>query len=103
MGGTNHAITIEDIHHVFATVPISQPSPHFLVLQNEINRVSDILRRGHEVGFTVVYNPAPMSASLIKDDFPLQLVDILVVNEIEAADLCVQLNTSGHKVDRLFI
>lgn len=57
----------------------------FLLLQNEINMVSEIIRCGHEKGCKVVFNASPIPKN--PDELPLELVDIFMVNELEAAAL----------------
>jgi ribokinase len=56
-----------------------------LLLQNEINATPDLLSAGRAAGVRVVFNPAPMSAAVL--DYPLDAVDLLIVNEHEAAAL----------------
>ncbi len=56
-----------------------------LVLQNEIALNDVLIRKAHEMGMTVCLNPAPFAPSVL--ELPLDLVDIFVVNEIEAAAL----------------
>lgn len=52
-----------------------------LLLQNEINRMPEIIRRGKEKGMTIVLNPSPCSGEMM--DWPLELVDIFILNETE--------------------
>lgn len=54
-----------------------------LLLQNEISNVPYLIRRGHEKGMTVVFNPAPFDSSLLALD--LNAVDYLILNEVEAS------------------
>lgn len=56
-----------------------------LLLQNEISHVDYLIRRGHERGMRIIFNPAPMDPSVA--GLPLDLVALLVVNEVEARDL----------------
>ena len=56
-----------------------------LVLQNEINELPHLLTQAHARGLRVAFNPAPMDADV--QSLPLHAVDLLVVNEVEAADL----------------
>lgn len=79
--GTNHMYTEEYIQNVLEKAE----SGDFVLLQNEINMVDEIIRRGHEKGCRVVFNASPISKKL--EDFPLELVDIFMVNELEAAAL----------------
>lgn len=52
-----------------------------LLLQNEVNRMPEIIRRGKERGMTVILNPSPCTEDML--DWPLELVDIFILNETE--------------------
>ena len=80
-GGANQAISK---HQVDETLSCFDEGD-FIVLQNEINEMPYIIKKAHEKGMTIVLNPAPMNKKV--SEMPLQLVDYLVVNEIEAAQL----------------
>ena len=54
-----------------------------LLLQNEISNVPYLIRKGHEKGMTVVFNPAPFDESL--RSLELDKVDYLILNEVEAS------------------
>jgi ribokinase len=56
-----------------------------LLLQNEINATPALLTAGRAAGLRVVFNPAPMSAAVLR--YPLDGVGLLIVNEHEAAAL----------------
>lgn len=56
-----------------------------LVLQNEIAGIGGIMQKAHQRGMKIVFNPAPFTAEIAA--YPLHLVDIFVVNEVEAAAL----------------
>ncbi len=58
---------------------------HVLLLQNEVAHVGHAIATGHERGLSVCLNPAPMTPAVA--DYPLELVDTLVVNEVEGAAL----------------
>ena len=57
----------------------------FVLLQNEINMVGEIIRLSHEKGCRVVFNASPIPGK--PEELPLELVDIFMVNELEAAAL----------------
>ncbi len=57
----------------------------FILLQNEINSIPEIMRAASEAGLKIFFNPAPMSAEV--KGYPLDLVGCFVVNEIEGAEL----------------
>lgn len=52
-----------------------------LLVQNEVNRMPEIIRRGKEQGMTVALNPSPCTSEML--DWPLELVDIFILNETE--------------------
>lgn len=57
----------------------------YLILQNEVNNLPYLMRKAHERGMVLVFNPSPCD-EIIKE-LPLDLADYLVVNEAEAATL----------------
>ena len=80
-GGGNHAIEREEIDETLT---------HFeagdcLVLQNEIVHTSYLIEKAKKRGMTVCLNTAPFDEKIAQ--LPLELVDILVLNEIEGASL----------------
>lgn len=81
-GGANQQITQEQIDQVFAGFAAGD----MLVLQNEVNMLEEILRCAHARGMRIALNPSPISESLMQ--LPLELCDILFVNETEAAQIC---------------
>jgi len=56
-----------------------------LLLQNEINGIERVLRMAAERELTVAFNPAPMTDAV--KTYPLELVDIFLVNELEGEAL----------------
>lgn len=56
-----------------------------LLTQNEISHMPDVLRAAHEKGLIVALNPSPFSAEILS--WPLECVDIFIVNEIEGGAL----------------
>ena len=56
-----------------------------IVLQNEISCVPYILRRAHEKGMVVAFNPSPYDGKIAGCD--LSCVDYLLVNEVEGAGM----------------
>ena len=75
-GGANQQVTQEQIDAVFAQF---EPGD-LLVLQNEVNRLPEIIRCAHTRGMRVALNPSPITAALT--EVPVGLCDILFVNEI---------------------
>lgn len=80
-GGANHQISEEQIRS-----SIARMSPgDFLLLQNEISGMSEILREATAHGLRIFFNPAPMNRSVF--GYPLELVDTFIVNETEGEAL----------------
>ena len=79
--GTNRMYTEEYIQSVLEKAEAGD----FVLLQNEINMVGEIIRLSHEKGCRVVFNASPIQKN--PEELPLELVDIFMVNELEAAAL----------------
>lgn len=80
-GGANQKVDEKQVDDVLS---------HFekddvLLLQNEISSIGYIMKKAHEKGMKIVINTAPMDDKIFT--YPLDLVDIFVVNEVEAAGL----------------
>jgi ribokinase len=89
--GGNGAITTDEI---------DQTLEHFgfgdvLVLQNEIVHIDYLIKNAKRRGMKVCMNVAPFDPSALS--LPLELIDILVVNEIEGAGLADMRQTSDYK------
>jgi ribokinase len=83
-----------------ATDEIDQTLEHFgfgdvLVLQNEIVHIDYLIKNAKRRGMKVCMNVAPFDPSALS--LPLELIDILVVNEIEGAGLADMRQTSDYK------
>jgi len=57
----------------------------FILLQNEISSMPEIMRLASAAGLKIFFNPAPMGPEV--KGYPLELVGCFVVNEIEGAEL----------------
>jgi len=80
--GANHQINEQQIDDVLSQADKSD----WVLLQNETNNIELIIKRAKHFGLLVAFNPAPMDAKLVK---PLiNDIDLLIVNEVEAMDLC---------------
>ena len=80
-GGSNQKIDEEQVEETLK---------HFekgdiLLVQNEISSMKLIIEKAHEIGMKIVFNTAPMDDKIFT--YPLDLVDIFVVNEVEAQGL----------------
>ena len=80
-GGANRAIAAD---HIAWAVAVCRPGD-ILLLQNEINGLPELIRQGHAAGLRVCLNPAPMDESV--HALPLDLLDLLIVNETEGEAL----------------
>ena len=94
--GTNELIDEDYIDSVFENVQ----SDEIVLFQNEISSIAYAMRKTKEAGCKIAFNPAPMNDKVFQ--YPLKLVDILVVNltegkmlsgENEPADILSSLNT----------
>ena len=80
-GGANQAVDEKQIDEVLN---------HFddndvLLIQNEISSLAYLIEKANEKGMMIVFNTAPMNDKVFT--YPLDKIDIFVVNEIEAAQL----------------
>lgn len=80
-GGANQCIAEADIESA-----LSSCSPgDYLLIQNETSLVPQAIQKAHEIGLRIVFNPAPMNRDV--HQYPLELVDIFILNETEAGEL----------------
>ncbi|KAG2217200.1 hypothetical protein INT45_005409 [Circinella minor] len=80
--GTNAKYTPEDASKVLE----SFGPEDWIVMQNEISCGGEIMNLAAEKGLSVLFNPAPMTPGIV-NEFPMDKVAILIVNEHEAEDL----------------
>ena len=80
-GGANLTITPDDARRVISSFQTGD----YLLLQNEISAMPEILRVAHARGLQIVFNPAPMTPPV--HDLPLETVSCLLLNEVEGAQL----------------
>lgn len=79
--GTNRQIKRDEIAAVFSKAS----GGDILLLQNEINDLPYIIESGHKRGMKICLNPAPFGKEVL--EYPLTLIDTLIVNEIEGKGL----------------
>ena len=79
--GSNHCITEEDVDNCISHFDEGD----YLVLQNEINLISYIMEKATMRGMKIVFNPSPITEELM--EYPLHLVSLFVLNEIEGKAL----------------
>ena len=85
-GGANHSISSEQIENTLNKFN----SGDILVLQNEINKIDEVINRGYEIGMKIFLNPAPFTKEIT--NHPLEKLDTLIFNESEGFGL-----SSGEK------
>lgn len=80
-GGANQKITEAEAEKVLSKFSHGD----YLLLQNEISAIPEIMRLAAGQGLTIIFNPSPMNSELLS--YPLDLVDIFILNEIEGGEL----------------
>lgn len=76
--GANHDIQPSLIQQAIDDAP----EHSWMLTQNETNSIGEAMRLAKEKGLKVAFNPAPMTDSVKR--LPLELVDLFIVNEVEA-------------------
>lgn len=85
-GGANQTISPQYVRSVMSDFQEGD----YLLLQNETSAIPDMINAGAQLGLVVVFNPAPMSGAV--SDYPLDLVDTFILNEIEGEGLTGEKN-----------
>lgn len=80
-GGANHQVREKQINAVIDRFDTGDR----LLVQNEITHTDGIIRAAKERGLFVVLNPAPVTEDIL--DWPLERVDLFIMNEIEGKTL----------------
>ena len=80
-GGANRAVTEEMVKKTLSHFSAGD----WILLQNEISSLPFLIEKAHQKGMKIALNPSPMERAV--KDLPLSLVDVFLVNEIEAAEL----------------
>lgn len=94
VGGANRTIQPADVDRAIARVG----DDGWLLLQNEINDVEDVLRAARLARIRVAFNIAPVDGR--ESGYGLDAVDLLLLNEIEAAALARETD-SDRALERL--
>lgn len=79
--GANAQVTSDQIDRVLEEFARGD----YLILQNEINLVGEIMDKAFDKGMIIVLNPSPMNEEIRK--LPLEKVSIFLLNEIEGEEL----------------
>jgi len=93
-GGANQCITPEFIQEALSSFGTGD----FLVLQNEINAIAEIIDAAYAKGMQIVLNPSPIDENLAK--LPLEKISWFILNEIEGAELSGE-TEAGRILDKL--
>lgn len=80
-GGANLDITEDYIDNVLNLFDNND----YIILQNEINNIPYILKKASEKLIITIFNPSPLTKEL--NDYPLDLIDFFILNEVEGAEL----------------
>lgn len=94
VGGANRSIQGTDVERAIERAS----DDGWLLLQNEINDVEDILREARRAHVRVAFNVAPVDGS--EENYSLGNVELLLLNEIEAAQLAGE-DRPSRALDRL--
>jgi len=78
-GGANRCVTVDYIDQVVNSCTAGE----WLLLQNEVNALPEILNAAHKRGLRIALNPSPLTDDLLLA--PLDVVRVFVLNEIEGA------------------
>lgn len=80
-GGANQELTNQDILRALD----SAEQGDWVLTQNETSGIEQVLRQSKQAGLKVAFNPAPMTESV--KHLPHDCIDLLIVNEVEAAEV----------------
>ncbi len=94
-GGGNKEISREEITQVLQNFKRGD----MLLLQNEISNIPFIMETARKTGMKIVFNPAPFEEKILS--YPLDFVDIFIVNETEGSGLSQGENIPEKIVDTL--
>lgn len=83
-GGANQQLSLEMIEQTLSHCNAGD----YVLIQNEISHGDEIIRQAAARGIHVVLNPSPVSKALL--EWPLELVDWFILNEIEGGDISGQ-------------
>ena len=86
-GGTNEMVDEAYVDAIMSRVDDSA----IVLMQNETTSVGYMMKQAKAKGCTVAFNPAPMNAKAL--DYPLEYVDVLILNETEGEGLSGEHNT----------
>lgn len=80
-GGANQQTSVEYIKEVLSNFE----NGDFIILQNEISCIKEIMEEAYVRGLKIVFNPSPMNSEVLK--YPLNNVEYFILNEVEAREI----------------
>ena len=80
-GGANRKINSKHIEKTISQFNTGD----FLIIQNEINKVPEIIERANHQKMRIIFNPAPFTEEVL--NYPLEKVDTIIYNESEGKGL----------------
>ena len=80
-GGANNCVEKDQIDMVLSNFNEGD----YILLQNEINSVNEIIEKAHKKGLRIFFNPAPYSSSV--NNYSIEKVNTLIYNETEGQRL----------------
>ena len=87
--GANFELERSHLDNVFS----SFEKGDFLVLQNEVNEIPYMMEQASKMGMSIAFNPSPFDRTVV--DFPLELVSLFILNEIEGSEITGEKNPAG--------
>ena len=79
--GANHELTPAIVNQALDNAEAGD----WVLMQNETNAIADIINLAEQKNLKIAFNPAPMTESV--KFLPLDKIDLLIVNEVEAEAL----------------
>lgn len=89
-GGANHSVDAAYVDEVLAGFSHGD----ILLVQNETTMVPYAMEAARGKGMQVVFNPSPVGSAVL--EYPLDKVNLFILNEHEAALLCGQSEADGY-------
>jgi len=96
-GGANQSHSLNNLAEYISNAD----SGDWFLTQNECNLTAEALTLAKQQGMTVAFNPAPMTAEV--RNMPLDCVDYLIVNELEAQDLLDDASITADQPGKLLV
>ncbi|KAJ2247476.1 putative ribokinase [Coemansia sp. RSA 475] len=93
--GANYKVSKDDACRAFSQCSAGD----WLLLTNETTGVADAIAQARACGMQILWNPAPMTADMVSSKQPVDMVDILVLNETELIALARQYDSIGMTED----